>query len=486
MIIGADIFDDIKLMVFLRSQFATSKNDINSNYLFKFYVTGFHQNLNNMKKKYDSSVVFLYATGNERLLPHDFRKQIPYSTISTWRKADYTEYLGNEFRSFFDEAFESAEISYKYKRLKRTMMGLARSWITLSSAIAPVLKNAKKDKKLQSDMLNAIRYMREHIGLERSLKLLGLNRSLYQQWILEARFKCFDSFSALCVKRHPYQLELDEITKMKKMLTDPKLHHWPIVSIAALALRKKRIVASLFSWYKYARIHNITKKLVKKDKKTIGLLANWPNEYLHVDTTYYPLTSGQKICIAFVMDNYSKMILGFHAAENLSFDVVKQALKKALEVIQTHPDQEHSFLVADGGRENHNKQIDKFITELSGHKITKIRALRDIRFSNSPVEAVHRTMKGRYLRNQKFDTIDALIKYIEWAVMDYNVLRPHYKHRPKTPQEVYFNKPLGFDIKKRVKQALQTRIQNNQCAKCIQCKGAKADGSCAGKVNCRL
>ena len=65
---------------------------------------------------------------------------------------------------------------------------------------------------------------------------------------------CFDSFTSLCVKRHPHQLETKEIGKIKKMLTDPGFDHWPIVSIASLALRKKRIVASLYSWYKYARL----------------------------------------------------------------------------------------------------------------------------------------------------------------------------------------------------------------------------------------
>lgn len=437
-----------------------------------------------MKNKYDTSVVFLYATGNEHVLPLDFRKKIPYTTISTWRKTDYSQYLGNEFRSFFDEAFESAELNYRYKRLKRTMMGLARSWITLSTVIAPVLKNAKKDKGLQRDMLNAIKYMEEHIGLERSLKLLGLSHSLYRQWILEARFSCFDSYTSLCVKRHPHQLQLREIEKIKKMLSNPKLEHWPIVSIAGLALRKKSVVASLFSWYKYARLFGLSKKIVKKDRKTIGLIATYPNEYLHVDTTYYPLADGRKICITFVMDNYSKMILGFHVAENLSFDVVKQSLRKSLEIIKTHPNQDHSFLVADGGRENHNKQIDTFISKLSGHKVTKIRALKDIRFSNSPVEAVHRTLKGRYLRNRKFDTIKSLKTYLDWAVMDYNVLRPHYKHRPRTPYEVYFNKPLGFDIQKRVKNAIQSRVQNNKCTKCIQCRGARLNKTCSVKGKC--
>ena len=71
-----------------------------------------------MKNKYDTSVVFLYAMGKEHLLPYHFRKQIPYSTIADWRKNDYSQYLGHEFRYFFDQAFTSAELNFKYQKIK--------------------------------------------------------------------------------------------------------------------------------------------------------------------------------------------------------------------------------------------------------------------------------------------------------------------------------------------------------------------------------
>ena len=114
--------------------------------------------------------------------------------------------------------------------------------------------------------------------------------------------------------------------------------------------------------------------------------------------------------------------------------------------------------------------MDAFLDKLAGCKIEKKRALKQIRFSNSPVEAIHRTMKGRYLKNQKFESIRSLNKFIKWAVNDYNVLRPHYKHRPKTPHEVYFNIELSFDVKMRAKQAVKKRVKKNKCAKCIQCR----------------
>jgi hypothetical protein len=363
-----------------------------------------------MRNKYDSAVVFLYAIGKENMMPHEFRKQIPSSTISTWRKTDYSQYLGHEFRYFFDDAFQNAEIGFKYLKLKKTVMALTRAWVMLSYALIPLIKNASGDKTLQARVLNAINYIKEFVGLKRALKITGLSKPLYYQWTLEARFDCFDSFT----------------------------------------------------------------------RKTIGIVATMPNEYLHVDTTFYELINYKKVCISFVMDNYSKMILRWHVSDRNTFDIVRQSVGNALKNIDKHPDQKHSFLVTDGGSENHNKYLNSFIAKIAKrkkYKITKIRALKDIRFSNSPVEAVHRTMKSRYLKGRKFENIKALVKYLEWAVKDYNEVRPHYKHRPRTPHEVYFNIPLNFDIKKRVKNAIRKRIKNNKCAKCIQCNGCRP-GEC--------
>lgn len=382
-------------------------------------------------------------------------------------------YLGHEFRYHFDEAFKNFELGAENKQLKALLYNLSKSWLTLSHLILPIIKKANGDKELQQKIITVIHFLKEKIGLDKTLKILSLSKPLYYQWVLESRFECFDSYTQLCVKRHPQQLENKEILKMKKLLTSKDTDHWPIMSIQADALRKQKLVASLYSWYKYARLWGIKKKLIKKQQKKEGLIAKHPNEYLHVDTTFYPLIDGKTICISFVMDNYSKMILGYHVAERNTFEIVKNSMKNALKTIAKHPNQKHSYLVTDGGKENHNKHIDEFISRLTKHKITKIKALSKILiFSNSPVEAVHRTIKGRYLRNKKFENIRAVKNYLKWAVEDYNKIRPHYKHKPRTPYEVYFDIPLGFDIRKRIKKAIAKRVKNNKCSACIQCRGA--------------
>ncbi|MBK6522817.1 MAG: transposase [Sphingobacteriaceae bacterium] len=232
-------------------------------------------------------------------------------------------------------------------------------------------------------------------------------------------------------------------------------------------------MASLYSWYKYARLLGIKKKPTKRDRKTKGLVSKYPNEFLHVDTTFYEIIDGQKLAISFVMDNYSKMILGYHVSRSNNFEIVRRSLSNALKIIVTHPNHGYSVLVTDGGKENHNQYLDAFIDKLTKHKLTKVRAIKEIRFSNSPVEAIHRTIKGRYLKNRKFESIRALNLYLKWVVEDYNKLRPHYKHRPRTPYEVYFNIPLDFDIRKRVKSAMAKRVKNNKCSKCVQCTGCR-------------
>jgi len=421
------------------------------------------------RKKYDSSVVMLYLLGQEDLLPKEFRRQIPASTICSWRKVDYTTYLGHEFRFFFEEHFDHIATKQKLNEAQLLLRTINKTWNLLGKQVAKCIQDNKSNRDLQKRVVLGVNFLRKSFGLTSSLNLLGINRAQYYQWSAIAKHSCHDSFASLCIKRFPRQLTLKEVQKIKNQLTIEKYEHWPIVSIAADALRKGTVVASLFTWYKYAKLLNLSHPPKKFSKKRIGLIAQEANEYLHIDTTYYYLIDNRKVCITFVMDNYTKMILGFSISNYLSFEVVKEAIQNALETINLLPDVKESYLVADGGRENNNKNISSFLSELGDIKLTQLTALKDIVFSNSPVEAIHRIMKGRYLRSRKFDSIEKLRSFLEWAVKDYNFVRPHYKHSPKTPGEMYFDTKLKFDPLKRLKKASAKRLTTNKSTSCSKC-----------------
>jgi transposase InsO family protein len=181
------------------------------------------------------------------------------------------------------------------------------------------------------------------------------------------------------------------------------------------------------------------------------------------------MTDSKTVYITFVLDNYSKMILGFAVAEKLSFALVKRALKSSLQTIYKQTSRSQSYLVTDGGRENHNSQIDKFLDSLAGNRMIKVRAIKDIQFSNNPVEAIHKIMKGRYLRNRRFPSISKLEQFLKWAVHDYNSVRPHTRHWPRTPEEVYFQKPLNFDPHLRIREGQKRRIKEHLTRCCEKC-----------------
>jgi hypothetical protein len=69
--------------------------------------------------------------------------------------------------------------------------------------------------------------------------------------------------------------------------------------------------------------------------------------------------------------------------------------------------------------------------------------------------------------NKEKEILNVLNTYLKWVVEDCNKVRPHYKHRPRTPNEVYFGIPH------RVKHAISQKVKKNKCVKCIQCTGCK-------------
>lgn len=172
--------------------------------------------------------------------------------------------------------------------------------------------------------------LKKQLGLKQTLKMLGISFPQFYQWQLEVQFDCFDSFSSLCLKNNPRQLNIKEIQRIKKMLLDPNNNHWPVVSIAAKAMRDKKVIASHYSWYKYAKIFDIKRKLTKKDRKKIGIIAKFPNEYWHCDLTYYQLINGKHVYITFLMDNFSKMILGYHVRNKRDWHGTEETIKMAL------------------------------------------------------------------------------------------------------------------------------------------------------------
>lgn len=420
------------------------------------------------RSKYDTSVIYLYFHHKEYLLSEALRNSIPYSTITTWRKNDPSHsYVGYEIRPKMDEAFEFIELTHERDTLKKVLKVFMKSWISIAHIVTPVLTKHKQHKDI---VLNEVQRLITVIPKRIALKLAGLSSNAYHYRLNTLNRLCHDSAFALCLRRHPLQLSLKELGVMKQLINDARFICWPVCSIAYFAQRNNLLGISLSTWYKYLPAIGFKRKTKLQKETHAGLVTTAPNQFLHVDTTFWNIEHGVKAAIVFVTDNFSKAILGWNISLHKNADNVTCALNNAIQTIhQFHPDHVCTTLMADGGKENHNKTIDELLATTTNPCITKIIAQKDISFSNAAIEAINKIIKV-YLRHYKPSTLPQLMECVRLAVYDYCYLRPHGALKGMIPMEVYANQQTKIDTGAYMIQSKIRRIEQNRKHGCGTCK----------------
>jgi transposase InsO family protein len=204
-------------------------------------------------------------------------------------------------------------------------------------------------------------------------------------------------------------------------------------------------------------------------EKRKGIETTGPNQFIHVDTTFHSLPDSTKMAAVFVSDNFSRHILGHGAAAAHGFRLTGEALTMAVQTIrQHHPAQEHTVMVTDGGGEHTAKGMADLLASIAPPHILQLIALRDIAFSNSPIEAVNRTFK-RYLRHWQPQTPSQFIQCVERFVQDYACVRPHGSLDGLTPFEAYTGHRAVPPSPAALAQARDERRRANLAAGCGKC-----------------
>ena len=104
--------------------------------------------------------------------------------------------------------------------------------------------------------------------------------------------------------------------------------------------------------------------------------------------------------------------------------------------------------------------------------ITKIIARKDIRFSNSPIEAINKIHK-QYLRHHQPTTQAAWFQVTEAFADEYSMLRPHGSLKGLTPMEAYTRPDLKLDFRQAIREARPQRIEENRKVNCPLCMATK-------------
>jgi putative transposase len=256
---------------------------------------------------------------------------------------------------------------------------------------------------------------------------------------------------------------------MKELVISDQFKYWPICSIAWYATRENLMHASLATWYKYVKIMGLkSHRITKKKRYPQGITASTPNEKWHADITIVKTLDGIKNYVYLLMDNYSRYIINWRVEPVVSGKIRVETIKEAYQ--QNTEDNKNVDLIIDGGPENNNGEMDKYLCSETIN-ISKLIAMKDIPYSNSLIEAQNKLIKYWYLFKCHYNDIDELRKVLDWIIYDYNNKRPHNSLRGLTPNEAYNGRTFDITaIKLKTEQAKQKRLIENRKNQCEICK----------------
>ena len=182
------------------------------------------------------------------------------------------------------------------------------------------------------------------------------------------------------------------------------------------------------------------RRRVHPAKPKEGLRATRPNEYWQIDATVIRLTTGIRIYLQAVIDNFSRRILAWRVSDALSSATTRELLIEASKSLPDESANANVLVVSDGGSENFG-EVDQLLEDSSS--LRRVLAQIDIISSNSLIEAFWRQLKYAWLFLNTLDTTAAVRRLVAFYVREHNEKIPRAVLGARTPDEVYFAREVN-------------------------------------------
>lgn len=195
---------------------------------------------------------------------------------------------------------------------------------------------------------------------------------------------------------------------------------------------------------------------VKSSRYRNLLEAKWftdINQIWTSDITYYRIAE-RFYYIVFIMDVYSRRIVGYHVADNMRAENNIHALQMALTIRGIRDFEKKLIHHSDRG----SQYVSNDYTDLLNDHGIQISMCRDV-LENAHIERVNGTIKNYYLSCYNIRNFNDLIIGVARAVKIYNENKPHSALRGLTPCN-YETQILDIKLENRDKFQIYTLKQN--------------------------
>lgn len=159
-----------------------------------------------------------------------------------------------------------------------------------------------------------------------------------------------------------------------------------------------------------------------------GQLLWRPNQVWQSDITYIKV-AGRFFYLIFIIDGYTRRIVGYAVSRDLRAEANRRALKKAL---SAYDKDAFSELIHHSDRGS--QYIDgRYLSLLRTYNISI--SMGKIATENAFAERINGTIKNEYLLPKRPESYRQLKKLTHKAVIDYNTVRPHRSLQMQTPRQ---------------------------------------------------
>ena len=217
------------------------------------------------------------------------------------------------------------------------------------------------------------------------------------------------------------------------------------------------------------------RRRVHPAKPKTGLRATRPNEYWQIDATVIRLTTGIRIYLQAVIDNFSRRILAWRVSDTLSSATTLWGSSSSRRQSAFRDDSATAnvLVVTDGGSENFG-EVDQLLRDSSS--LHRVLAQIDIISSNSLIEAFWRQLKHAWLFLNTLDSAAAVRRLVAFYVREHNEKIPRAVLGARTPDEVYFSREENVPdrLSEQRKTAQRVRSAANRAANCHRCESSRA------------
>ncbi len=392
---------------------------------------------------------------------------VPRSTAAGWlRQAGRTtvtiDVLPKDAQDLQAEIIRLRRRIQKLRAVVRLLIALLRAFdVDLARRRLP-------DGEAKSGLLRAIERAQPSLKLRTVLRILGLSPSRFHGW-KRAELVCDLDDHSSCPKISPHRLTLDETLTIREMVTSPEYRHVPTGTLAILAQRMGRVIASPTTWRRLVRERGWRRPRLRlhPEKPKVGIRATRPNEIWHIDTTIIRLLDGTRAYLHAVIDNFSRRILSWRVSGHFDPANTVATLLEAGQHASTRG--EPPTVLSDSGVENVNQSVEELIDT---GVLRRVLAMTELRFSNSMIEAWWRSLKHQWLFLHSLDRVEKVRQLVEFYVKEHNEHLPHSAFRGQTPDEMYFGYgdavPEELHAGKRA--ARQKRLEVNRALSCLVCE----------------